>query len=52
VAAIALVDVDAVDLDTGELLHRGDHRAEGVAVIGIAVQELSRKQRDLSLAAR
>ena len=41
VAAIALVDVDALDLDTGCLLQIGDDRAERVAVKGIAVQALA-----------
>ena len=36
----ALVDVDTTDLDAGQLCHVGDHRAEGVAVIGVAVQRL------------
>ena len=36
----ALVDVDAPDLDAGELLHLGDDRSEGVAIIGVAVQRL------------
>ena len=40
VAAVALVDVDAPNLDAGQLLHLGDNGAEGVAVVGIAVQRL------------
>jgi hypothetical protein len=35
--AIALVDVDAARLDTEELGHVGDGRAERVAIEGIAV---------------
>src|SRR5260370_24132466 len=38
VAAIALVDVDATDLDAGKLLQIGDDGAEGVAVEWITVQ--------------
>jgi hypothetical protein len=40
VATIALVDVDVVGLDAGQLLDRGDDRAEGVAVERIAMQRL------------
>jgi len=40
VAAIPLVDMDAPDLDAGQFLHLGDDRAEGVAVIRVAVQGL------------
>jgi len=40
VTAVAFIDMDAVDLDPGELLELGDHRAKRVTVIGIAVQRL------------
>jgi hypothetical protein len=40
VVAIAFVDMDAVDLDTGELYEVSDDGAKRVAVEGIAVQGL------------
>jgi hypothetical protein len=40
VAAIAFVDVDAAGLDPGQRLQLRDHRSQGVAVKGIAVQPL------------
>ena len=40
VLAIALVDMDAADFEAGQFLHLGDNRAEGVTVIGVAVQRL------------
>jgi hypothetical protein len=39
-ATIALVDVNASRADAGEALPVGDHRAERMAVEGIAVQRL------------
>ena len=40
VAAVAFVDMDALDLDAGQLLQIGDDRPERMAAIGIAVQRL------------
>ena len=40
VAAIALVDVNAPDLDAGVVLDVGDGGLEGLAVEGVAVQRL------------
>jgi hypothetical protein len=40
VAAIALIDMDALGFDAGELFQIGDYRPEGVAVEGVAVQRL------------
>ncbi len=43
VTAVALVDVDAAGFHAGHLLQILDHRSEGVAVEGIAVQRLGVK---------
>jgi hypothetical protein len=40
VAMIALVDANAPHFDAGELLHLGDDRAEGVSIVGIAMQRV------------
>ena len=37
-ASIALVDMDVAGLDAGELLHLRDEKAEGVAIVPIALQ--------------
>src|SRR5207237_4293062 len=38
VATVPFVDVDAASLHAGELLHGGDHGAEGVTVAGSALE--------------
>src|SRR5580704_7742441 len=51
VTAIAIVAVDAADLNTREPFEVGDDRTEGVAVIGVAVQRLG-VQHELSALGR
>lgn len=44
VAAIAFVDIDAAGLDPAQLFEFGNHRPQGVAVEGVAVQRLRGSQ--------